>query len=237
MDYIPEEYTVTPQVTPSHHTTKKKRKPEEWAKAKLKEEKREIRNKGCVLFCQHKDKLFCKVRSIDIQVVYDFHKNFWTLNDAIQELVFLQKYIAVSPIKRSKQENRSRSEKKYNILCCIPCNNELIPICRESFLSILSIGRTRLENAARAIFTDDLMEETREGSKPKLEELKSKIIDHIQSFKYKERHYGKVSEFNRVYLPCELNVRKMHKMFLEKYSVPCKYHDITTTMSPVLSST
>lgn len=81
-----------------------------------------------------------------------------------------------------------------------------------------------MENAARALFNDNLMFETRGDSKPKLEELKSKIIDHIQSFKCREWYYGKVSEFNRIYLPYEFNVRKMHKIFLGKYSVSCKYH-------------
>lgn len=114
MNYIPEEYTVTPQVTPSHHATKKKRNLEEWAKAKWKKEKHDIRNKCCVLSCQHNDKPFCKLRSIDTQAVYAFHNNFLKLNDVIQERVFLQKPIAVSPIKRFKQENRYRSEKKYN---------------------------------------------------------------------------------------------------------------------------
>ena len=43
------------------------------------------------------------------------------------------------------------------------------------------------------------------------------IIDHIKSFKVETSHYG-LSESKRLYLPAELNVTKMHRLFLEKFS-------------------
>ena len=94
---------------------------------------------------------------------------------------------------------------------------------------ILSIGRAKLEYAAQQFFLpkEECMER-RGGSKKVTTNLMEAIINHIQSFKVCERHYGRNSTVGRVYLPAELNVRAMHRMFLEKPEYAkfseCKYN-------------
>lgn len=102
---------------------------------------------------------------------------------------------------------------------------KLIPVCRQSFLFVLSIGRSKLEYAAAAIFNDKLTKERRGGSVSKLGDLRNLVIDHICTFRVQEMHYGKITTFNRVYLPLELTTKKMHSMFINRYSdSQCKYN-------------
>lgn len=231
---IIEEFDVIPCVT-TEQSSKRKTKKEQWKKTAVAKQKREARNQGCIISCNHQvsDK-WCKARSINADVLYYFHKKFWKLESAVKQRLFIQSYISISPIQRRYRENETRIRvKKYNILCNVPLiaddsNQSLVPVCRDAFLSILSIGRFKLEHAARMLFNEDLMKERRGGSTSKMVAVKEKIIEHIKLFRCREKHYGKVTEFNRQYLPAELNIRKMHAMYLERYAtdnpeLKCKY--------------
>lgn len=60
-----------------------KLKKNEWKKIKTAKEKRQKRNDGCVIVCDHEgDSKICQVRSIPIESVYAFCKEFWSINGA-----------------------------------------------------------------------------------------------------------------------------------------------------------
>lgn len=45
--------------------------------------------------------------------------------------------------------------------------------------------------------------------------LKSKVTDHLRSFRGRKRHYS-LHDSSKIYLPEELNVKKMYVMFEDK---------------------
>ena len=223
-----EEYDAHPVPLEDNTASKRRIQPEKWKRNQDAKRKREQKNEGCRIACAHtSDNKFCNVRSIPLTAVLAFYRSFWENDTSIDKRKFLLKHISVSPVNRVRTQERERTQKKYFILCTIPYNGLQLPIRRESFLSVLSINRSRLETAGRAIFDDDLMKERRGGSVPSLEYqiLTDLVIEHICSLRCREKHYGKITAFNRMYLPEELNVKKLHSMFLERNpSVPCTYN-------------
>lgn len=166
------------------------------------------------------------VWSIDIRVLYNFHKRFWKLKTAVQERDFLQKCMTINTIKRRRvaAEERTRGNRDYVIDYFIQTNETRTRVCKESFLSVLSIGRTKAENAAKTFF--DETKETHGGQKPVLQELHAKIVELIRTFRVRERHYGCNATVGRMYLPAELNIKRMHELFLQAYPdhSECKYN-------------
>jgi hypothetical protein len=66
-------------------------------------------------------------------------------------------------------------------------------VCRESFLSILNVGRREVENAAtEKQEAGCAVPEKRGGARisQQMKDLQEKIISHIRSFKCRERDIG-----------------------------------------------
>ena len=94
-------------------------------------------------------------------------------------------------------------------------------VCSKTFLSIFCITAARVRSlAAHKRLSNNPRLERRGGKRQKLgyEDLKEQIIQHISRFHCVSSHYGRDKTPNKKYLPCNLNVRKMHKSFLEEYS-------------------
>ncbi|XP_065210142.1 uncharacterized protein LOC135847321 [Planococcus citri] len=223
-----DEYCASAQVT-TEHSRKRRGNPAMWKRNQAKKAKRELRNNGCILKCKHdSESNHCKVRTIDIDLIYNFHKQFQSIESAPERRKFLQRCISLNSVARTrvKDENRVRRSRNYTIECSIQTDTGRIKVCKTVFCSILSIGRATLDLAAETfMLPSDQCVEKRGGSEPKLTALKDAVIEHIKSFKVRERHYGRNDTVGRVYLPCELNIVEMHKMFLEKYPdfKDCKY--------------
>ncbi len=219
------EEETSPTVTDK--PSKRKGDKSQWKCNKAKRAKKEERNKGCIIACKHTiDSKICKVRTISITTLYQFHKSFHNISDAIEGRKFLQRYICVSTIKRPRVDEEKRIRpRNLSTGHFIPSSEGLIPVCKEAFLGILSVGRTKVELAAKSMLClDSEMKETRGGSKKMKTDLRELVVSHISSFRGRERHYGRSASAGRIYLSAELNVRKMFNLFKEQHpDVECKY--------------
>lgn len=160
--------------------------------------------------------------------MYHFHKQFWQLKNAVEERAFIQKCLTLHTISRIKVKtaDRKREQCNYTIEYFIQTSENRIRVCKESFLPILSVGRSKVKFAAKTFFNAPVaMKEMRGCKKPILSSLKEKVIKHIKTFKVRERNYGQNDTVCRVYLPPELSIKRMHMLFLKLYPDfgDCKY--------------
>ncbi|KAK4874033.1 hypothetical protein RN001_013393 [Aquatica leii] len=96
-----------------------------------------------------------------------------------------------------------------------------VPICYKAMLVLHGISVKRLQNTQLQLVTVGHVEPDKRGRhsnrRHKLrEDTKNAGYEHIKSFKERKAHYS-LRDSERIYLPEELNVKKMHRMFLEDY--------------------
>ena len=209
---------------------KKKRDPESWKRNMNRKQKKEKRNRGCILTCEHGlGSKICGIRKIDVEELYHVHRKFWRLENAVQERQYIQRFIEISSVCRVRldKDERKRKQRNYNIECYIQTHSEKVRVCKEALLGVLSIGRSKLELAAKSMLEyDEAMRENRGGAKPTLEGLRNAIIADIQKYRVRERHYARGGTVGRVYLPGELSIKKMFLNFVKTHQhLPVRYTD------------
>lgn len=96
-----------------------------------------------------------------------------------------------------------------------------IPICYKAMLSLHGISAKRLQNIQQKLVKDGHVGEDcrgRHSNRPnKLdEETTNAVYTHIRSFKGRQSHYS-LHKSKKIYLPEDLNVKKMFQMFKELY--------------------
>lgn len=100
-------------------------------------------------------------------------------------------------------------------------------MCAKSFSSITNIKRTRLQNIAKEWqLNGSLRTEKRGGRRvsKQREELKDKIRPHISSFKCRHSHYSRNNTNFRKYLPPDLSIRHMWRLFKhDNDNIGCKF--------------
>lgn len=88
--------------------------------------------------------------------------------------------------------------------------------------SIHGVTKFRIENVAKTLKSNVLPQPDMRGrhlNRPNRipDNLIRAVEEHIKSFPRRSSHYSREKNEGRYYLPADLNVTKMHKLFLEKY--------------------
>ncbi|RUS71872.1 hypothetical protein EGW08_020363 [Elysia chlorotica] len=94
-------------------------------------------------------------------------------------------------------------------------------ICFKAVLSIFGITKSRLERIQKALTSTGLPPidgRGKHGNRPRaFTDVKiQSIIDHIRSFRGRQSHYT-LRDSKKLYLPEELNVTKMHEMYMAEH--------------------
>jgi hypothetical protein len=226
---ISDEYTEEPKITdkPRKRSVNKSK----WKKSILKQARYALQaQKQASLSCDHKTNSCSAGKLCDGDII-KFNEAFWKNKDAISQKKFLFNYVDVKTPEshRPGQRNSFRSEKTKTIHYRVQTKKGPIRVCRNSFLSILNVGRRKVENAAREKLEYLIAQpETRGGARvnTSMAEMRGKVIAHIKRFKCRSKHYGRKNAPKRKYLPAELNVNRMWKMLCEEDPLAkelCKY--------------
>lgn len=96
-----------------------------------------------------------------------------------------------------------------------------IDVCYKAFLSLHGITAKRLQTLQKGLKATGTASRDGRGrhfSRPnKLsDKILEKVNEHILSFKGRNSHYS-LSKCKKIFLPAELNVKKMYSMYTEKY--------------------
>lgn len=95
-----------------------------------------------------------------------------------------------------------------------------VPVCASAFIAMHGITRQRTCSIKKSLLTTGKAPTDMRGkhsNRPKKLSLalKSKVMDHIRSFRGRKSHYS-LKDSSKLYLPEELNVKKMYDMFEDK---------------------
>lgn len=135
---------------------------------------------------------------------------------------YLQNMIEVTHIKRSrKSANASKHiERPHNFLFHICLKGVRKQVCKKAFLSLYGVGEKHVRRLCH-LLTSGTTPRDKRGKSVKSRhnlipaEVCFQINEHIKSFDVKEVHYS--NNVLKKYLPATLDVKQMHKMFMEKF--------------------
>lgn len=143
------------------------------------------------------------------------HRKYWSLNESVKERQYIQRNIEVSNIKRLSESPKRK--------CCISIKYFLqtkegpVRVCKQSFLSILSVGTSKVEHAAEQILeSDEDMRERSSGARISEEsrKLREEIITHIESFRCRKSHYeGTKQKFVGIYPHISMSAKYIKNLF------------------------
>lgn len=96
-----------------------------------------------------------------------------------------------------------------------------LSVCQKAFISLHGISKKRLETVRNSLKSDGMSPVDKRGKHGKhvhklSTETERNICAHIKSFKGRSSHYS-INKTQKLYLPEELTVKKMFKMFQETH--------------------
>ncbi|KAJ8960380.1 hypothetical protein NQ314_006070 [Rhamnusium bicolor] len=104
-----------------------------------------------------------------------------------------------------------------------------VPICYKAIISLHGITPRRLQTIQNQMTTHGKVLSDKRGrhkNRPHAlsQNTLTKVNEHIQSLQGRKSHYS-LNKSEKLYLPDELSVKKLHEMYLEKFkSFPISYH-------------
>lgn len=155
-------------------------------------------------------------------------QSFNLLNTVDEQNIYLCGLITTVPIKQRRPRQQEEdallhdASFRYRVrILNIDGQVEDVQICKKAFMSLHGIGRKKLAVLQKSLkLTGDAPKDQRgkHTNRPhKLSvETRDKIICHIGSFKGRKSHYS-LHDSAKLYLPEELNIKKMFNMFREKF--------------------
>lgn len=167
--------------------------------------------------CNHSTKtLFChKVRPNHVKKFREIYEK----ADKIEQDSIIASMIHTVPVKRRRpripskdKKKKSGSEHKYSVLYYLTLDDETVRICKNIFLSVTKMGRTRLNNIIEHVYNGLPYEEKRGGDRKSHRSVLKKegVRNFIKLLCGTESHY---SRNKRIYLNADLNMRKLHKIY------------------------
>lgn len=123
------------------------------------------------------------------------------------------KYCTITTSKTAKVGSKRNHSLKYYIR---NKSGKMIPVCQKSFTNALCITKDRIQGVMRRFYEKEEMAKERRGGdrkNRKFEEKRKAVQTFIESFKANESHYCRSKNIKRLYLPPELNIKKLWSMY------------------------
>lgn len=147
--------------------------------------------------------------------VKECHAYLYKSNDKIEQDMRILACCSGNKPKRGKAEHAQVSI-QYNIRLK---NGHLIRVCRNAFLGISNFSKDRIQRVLRNfVIHGAIPKERRGGDRVGVKNIdKQKYIKKfIESIQCVESHYCRSKSSARMYLPCDLNFKKLYNQYLAK---------------------
>lgn len=150
----------------------------------------------------------------------EVHQDFWKIGNFALQNSFIQKHASKMPVKRhrkSKTPQHPGDSRTYTLSCMLSCRGTTYPVCRQGFLSILGITKTRLATALKSVTAGGSPMSDSRGRHPDArvvsEEARQHVLEHIRSFPTVSSHYTRAKSPHRKYLDTGLSIGKMYNLY------------------------
>lgn len=165
-------------------------------------------------------------------------KEFNMMKSVDMQNAYLAGLITVLPIMRRrprKPEEEARLNEatyKYRVRNIVDGSPRDTEICRKAFISIHGITKSKVEFIVRGLKQDGSVPKDKRGlhkNRPwRLSQQQLSLIrNHIKSFRGRTSHYS-LHDTTKIYLPEDLNIKKMHKMFCQEHNSAVSYESYRT---------
>lgn len=153
--------------------------------------------------------------------IRSFHNLFYSSKRKSDQDSFILAYCsATQPKRRRSRAEHSTKQKAISITYSVQKQDKTkVQVCRESFLNILRIKKDRVIRLLKKFMsTGETPKETRGGDriKDRNNDKKTSIKNFLESLKCTGSHYCRAKSPHRIYLPCDLNVKKLWKIYNDK---------------------
>lgn len=172
--------------------------------------------------CNHNTKRY-QCKNLKLQDRLRFHNTFYAKPLKKQQDAIILKCCSAKQIRRRQPTKNVRKGRECSIKYAIYANKKLIPVCQKVFLETLGITKYRVQYVMKTFFsTGQLASEKRGGDRKtqKYIPLRQSVHRFLKSLKCIEAHYCRSSTQERKYLPSELNIKKLYKMY-KSQNVDC----------------
>lgn len=197
---------------------KKKRKPKQRKVDKIKLAIDKKRSKYMV-----KEQCSCKKKcpeKIPFDRRNEINKKFWEL-DFIAQKIYIRSQSTVSTTRTTKHPSAARIAVKYFLRTEQGQSHE---VCQYFFLATLGFKPNNNSIVRNALEKEFPTPDGRGKNMNKSKFDESIIVDHIMSFHPETSHYRREHAPFRKYLPSDVTITKMHKLFLDQHPTkPCSY--------------
>ncbi|VEN40468.1 unnamed protein product [Callosobruchus maculatus] len=164
--------------------------------------------------CKHvKIKAF-KCNELTMADLMKIHQHFYSKKDKLSQDTYIFKWCNSRDPKRHR--NITQTTKSVSIEYRVPTlHGKHVRICRDAFCGILGVKKDRLQGVMKRYLKGKIPEEGRGGDrvKGKNDAKKEAMSEYIESLKSVESHYCRSAVSTRTYLPCDLNIKRLAKMY------------------------
>lgn len=153
-----------------------------------------------------------------MQDIRRFHQAFYSTSRKVVQDSFPLKYtVQNKPARTSRAKIAGSSRKTTSNSYFIPTKKGPVQVCAKSFLTILGVSKYRVQILCRTHLTTGLPPKENRGGdrRSKFNENRKKLVtEFLKKLEPVESHYTR-DKSTRLYLPCELNLKKLWRMYNE----------------------
>ncbi|CAK1590885.1 unnamed protein product [Parnassius mnemosyne] len=196
---------------------KRKRQPEKWKANKAKTDRYSAKSLPENITCNHNTKLFaCK--QLKILDLVHFHRSFYSKPIKHHQDALILKCCSVKKTIRKRPVKNTRKSRDFAIKYTIYAKSlkKASPVFQKVFLNTLKITKYRVQFVMQNFFKSGRIPTEKRGGdhkKQKYAAQRQSVHGFLKSLKYVEAHYCRGSSQQRKYLPNELDVKKLFKLF------------------------
>ncbi|XP_030609211.1 uncharacterized protein LOC115796879 [Archocentrus centrarchus] len=205
------------------NSRKRRHQPENAARTEA--EENQYSGSRCVpsIACSHNSPV-CVAASLTETDLAHIKEQLYRTSDKVKQDSILLTFMDAAPYKQKRpqveEEEKRQQQREVSIKYAVYKEDKTrVPVCQASFLSIFCIKKDRVHGVAKYLLENDKVHlENRGGSRESgaMAAKKEKVRLHIQSFACRASHYIRRGDPGRKFLPSDLNVAVMHRMFLEQ---------------------
>lgn len=171
--------------------------------------------------CKHSSKTFSctDIRPNDVKKLRD---RLYKVTDKLRQDSIIASLVITKNVTRRRpnnpNQNKSQSSGSQHTFSAsyfiTSSSGRRIPVCKNNFIAITKIGRTRLANIVTKVYAGEPIEEKRGGDRKSHLSInkRNKVREFISNLKASESHYGR-KKSKRLYLHCRLSIRKLHEVY------------------------
>ncbi|CAG4957539.1 unnamed protein product [Colias eurytheme] len=200
---------------------KRKRQPEKWKANKAKIDRYSSPSLPENITCNHNTKSFaCK--QLKILDLVHFHRSFYSKPNKQHQDALILKCCSVKKTARKRPVKNVRKSRAFSIKYAIYAKSlkKAIPVCQKVFLNTLGITKYRVQFVMQNFFESGRVPTEKRGGDRKTQKFaaqRQSVHSFLKSLNCVEAHYCRGSSQQRKYLPSELNIKKIYKLFKQAH--------------------